>query len=288
MSTQYREVKRKANVGERIRIVRPMHALGYGRDDEGEVKYANSGGVRALMDGKSETSGIWHEEYVVLEPVAQETLDFPEELTQSLAQFLRENAAAIRKYLDNIDPPVNGAHVSETAALTRAEVIAKALADVAELERIGRTASADLPKGTPFQHRFYNVEFHVNREKRAVTALIRTGATPSARKPNAKATAKTAPGDVFHAEIGKAIALRRALGLTVPDEYANAPKPDEPRVGAKVRGLWSGMGATVERIESDDPSPYRGHYVDGARLQVPAEHIEIIDDTDVDYEGSAA
>lgn len=294
MSIQYREVKRKADVGERIRIVNTGDSR-YKIGDEFVVER-----VRPLCAFVKHPQGccdgcasVFDSEYVVLEPIAQQTLDFPEELTQSLALFVRENAAAIRKYLDEIAPVAQP--VTETKPLSRAEekpdratVIAKAKADVAELERIGGISSADLPKGTPFNDRFYNVEFRVNREKRAVTALVRTGVVPSSRKPDAKATAKCAPGDVFHAEIGKAIALRRALGLTVPDEYVNAPKPDEPRVGAKVRKLTGSNIGTIMTLEQRTPWNDGAHYGDYAFTTVEggwvgSKQYEVIDDTDVDY-----
>ena len=51
----------------------------------------------------------------------------------------------------------------------------------------------------------------------------------------ARGIAKAAPDDCFNVHIGKAIALHRALGLEVPDEYLNAPQPTEVRVGDAVR-----------------------------------------------------
>ncbi|MCA0117385.1 hypothetical protein LCD32_00040, partial [Bacillus sp. RSS_NA_20] len=45
---------------------------------------------------------------------------------------------------------------------------------------------------------------------------------------------KCAPNDCFNAHIGKAIALRRALGLEVPSEYLNVPQPTDVRVGDVV------------------------------------------------------
>jgi hypothetical protein len=72
----------------------------------------------------------------------------------------------------------------------------------------------------------YYVDFVVNREKRTIVALIRD---PLTDEVFARGIAKCAPGDVFNAHIGRAIALRRALGLPVPDEYLNAPQPTEVR-----------------------------------------------------------
>ena len=284
--TQYREVKRKANVGERIRIVDKKDRR-YENGDEFIVKDASDFGVfvphpRGSFGG---CAGVFHSEYAVLEPI--EAANLPELLTQ----FLRENAAAVRKFLDEIAPDAPAtAEVPQPKPLTRADIIAKAKADVAELLRIGQDIDARLPAGTPFCSTFFIAEFHVNREKRVVTALVSSTDHHGviAERNEAKAIAKCAPGDVFHAEIGKAIALRKALGLPMPDVYTNAPQPDEPRVGAKVCGKLSGMEAVVERIERQKPNPYRGHYVCGGILIVPASQIDILDDTDVDYSAAGA
>lgn len=74
-------------------------------------------------------------------------------------------------------------------------------------------------------------DFIVNREKRTVVVLLRGVGSGVIR---AKGIAKCAPGDCFNVWIGKAIALRRALGLEVPTEYLNAPQPTEVRVGDVV------------------------------------------------------
>ena len=57
----------------------------------------------------------------------------------------------------------------------------------------------------------------------------------------ARGIAKCAPNDCFNVHIGKAIALRRALGLEVPAEYLNAPQPTEVRVGDVVE-TYLGIG----------------------------------------------
>ncbi len=76
-------------------------------------------------------------------------------------------------------------------------------------------------------------EFVVNKKKRTIVALLKymhiDGLVPF------KGIAKCAPEDCFNAHIGKAIALRRALDLEVPDEYINAPQPTEVQVGDNVR-----------------------------------------------------
>ncbi|MGW7760449.1 hypothetical protein ACWGRE_07375 [Bacillus velezensis] len=79
-------------------------------------------------------------------------------------------------------------------------------------------------------------EFIVNCEKRTVVTILRWIADGQIV---ARGIAKAAPSDCFNVHIGRAIALRRALGLTVPDEYLNAPQPTEVRVGDVVRGKYA-------------------------------------------------
>lgn len=76
-----------------------------------------------------------------------------------------------------------------------------------------------------------NVEFVINKKKRTVVALLKSVGRGTVES---KGIAKAAPDDCFNEHIGKAIALHRALGLEVPDEYLNAPQPTEVRVGDVV------------------------------------------------------
>lgn len=286
MSQKFREVKRKANVGERIKIVNPKCAVGYGLGDEGAVIETTRSGVLANFHGGRD--GVWHNEYVVLEPIEDE------ELSELFAQFIRDNAGTVRKFLDSIENSEESATTIEVEKpepnpLTRAEVIAKAKADAVELERIGADVTARLPEYSRFSSNFYRVEFHVNRSKRAVTALIKSIADGEIQ---AKAVAKASPDDVFNADIGKAIALRRALGLTVPDKYINAPQPDEPRVGAVVQAFIDDgtkldpvIVRKTTRKENGILLLYRSTL---SSIHVPFEPHKtgdyITDDTDVNYE----
>src|SRR5699024_10212129 len=74
--------------------------------------------------------------------------------------------------------------------------------------------------------------FVVNKGKRTVVALMRGELSDTVYS---RGIAKCAPGDCFNVHIGKAIALRRALDLEVPDEYLNAPQPTEVREGDFVK-----------------------------------------------------
>lgn len=73
-----------------------------------------------------------------------------------------------------------------------------------------------------------DAEYIENVEKRTVVALLKGINTGTLY---ARGIAKCAPSDCFNVHIGKAIALRRALGLDVPDEYLFAPQPTDVRVG---------------------------------------------------------
>ncbi|WP_178023048.1 hypothetical protein [uncultured Paenibacillus sp.] len=289
MTTIYREVKRKANVGERIRVV-DKRDWRYENGDEFVVVRSERTGVfvehpQGRCNG---CAGVFHSEYVVLEPIAKQTpappqqLDFPE----ALVLFMRENAAAVRKYLDEIAP--EKAPVTQSKPLTRADVIAKAKADVAELTEKMRSTVRQQFGNYAFKNMHLRPEFHVNRATRAVTALVRKDGAAMGYADGEvveKSTAKAAPGDVFHAEIGKAIALRRALGLPVPDEYINAPQPDEPRVGMTVRVSYD-MTHPIRTIERKHATIKNGWWFTNG-FWASTSRFTVIDDTDVDYKEAA-
>ncbi|WP_366597641.1 hypothetical protein AB0R79_18090 [Bacillus velezensis] len=118
--------------------------------------------------------------------------------------------------------------IKDRAQARRDEIVEQAKADVEELSNYGDGVRCET--GT-VSFATCNVEFVVKRGKRTVVALlkgVRTG------KVYAKGIAKAASDDCFNVHLGKAIALRRALGLAVPDEYLNAPQPSEVRVGDVV------------------------------------------------------
>lgn len=94
----------------------------------------------------------------------------------------------------------------------------------------------------PMRYRYNYVNFVVNKEKRTVVALLKVLAGSKTAK---RGIAKCAPNDCFNSHIGKAIALRRALGLPVPDEYLNAPQPTEVRVGDIVDWGWKKLSYKI-------------------------------------------
>lgn len=140
-------------------------------------------------------------------------------------------------YEDNVNPPTiddlmrMGSEV-ESPQERRDSIIERAKDDLTLL----------IPDDRIFEGKYYevngmricDVDFVVNKEKRTVVALMRGYETG---KIYSKGIAKCAPGDCFNVHIGKAIALRRALGEEVPDEYLNAPQPTEVRVGDLVKNF---------------------------------------------------
>ncbi|MBE1868691.1 hypothetical protein ACMX8W_10785 [Bacillus subtilis] len=117
----------------------------------------------------------------------------------------------------------------KTAQARRDEIVEQAKMDVEKLSNYGAGVRYETDV---FTKATCNVEFVANRDKRTVVALVKGVRTGNVY---AKGIAKAAPDDCFNVHIGKAIALRRALGLAVPDEYLNAPQPTEVRVGDIVQ-----------------------------------------------------
>ncbi|MBX6360511.1 MAG: hypothetical protein IRZ03_10590 [Acidobacterium ailaaui] len=120
------------------------------------------------------------------------------------------------------------------------------------------------------------LEFVVNREKRTVVALIkgrRSGRVYS------RGVAKCHPDDCFNVHLGKIIALYKALGLKVTDEYLNAPQPTEVRVGDVVYFEYSAFFKEARVTDKLFPS-----ITNEIKLDVAAEYISqgiarIIDDS---------
>ncbi|OJT65464.1 hypothetical protein BFP49_09465 [Bacillus licheniformis] len=143
----------------------------------------------------------------------------------------------------------------------RDEIVEQAKADVSDL--INRDIGHD--------H-----EFIVNTEKRTVVVLRKLrGCTNIVRR----GIAKAAPDDCFNVHIGEAIALHRALGLEVPDEYLNAPQPTEVRVGDVV--LVDSM-KNIQELKVVDDGEYIGTGEYKAALTsiaVTKNLIRIIDDS---------
>ena len=126
----------------------------------------------------------------------------------------------------------------EPIAQTREEIVNEAITDVAELlgrnhpqckVKLGAWFVAD--NGIVKNH---DVEFLVYKTKRIVVANI--SYLYAGENPLSTGIARCAPSDVFNEHVGKAIALRRALGLPVPTKYyeVGGMMPEGKQVGDVV------------------------------------------------------
>ncbi|MEC1940339.1 hypothetical protein [Bacillus velezensis] len=135
------------------------------------------------------------------------------DLLTECAEKLREQAQSHKEKIERGYPECKSA--PKSAQARRDEIVEQAKADVERL------------KENNIRLRTFNISLEVNRKDRSVEAI--------AKRPKSNRAfygiAKAAPSDCFNVHIGKAIAIRRALGLAVPDEYLNAPQPTEVRVG---------------------------------------------------------
>lgn len=219
LQREYREVRRKANVGEKVRIVKAAY-------DQFTTKI-----IDMLTSLSTKVTELEREVQTLKE--RQITVNMPE-ITVNTPVTTEEIAERVQKALE----PLIGRPLAKTEdkpkQLTRSDVVAKAQADIIWLQAVTEN-------GRPVYRlpiaRLCTAEFIVNREKRTVVVLLRREIRKS--EVVSKGIAKCAPEDVFNADIGKAIALRRALGLTVPSEYTDAPKPEGVAVGDVVSN-WEG------------------------------------------------
>ncbi|RCX22923.1 hypothetical protein DFP94_101512 [Fontibacillus phaseoli] len=322
---RFRIVDRKAAVGDRVLVPRDCGRF-YKAGNVARVRYAyDDGAVSADFSGNSYVynGGVWHVGgdigYRVLEPVKSEedvapmplsTRPAPEQAAENIASLqaqisaLESRVAALEKEQYNtpkltVIPPQKS---PKTPQQIRDELVERAKADVKALSETplvpienscGRIGFWPYVEGGGESYMPIDfVEFHVNREKRTVVALIRSDESGVWLR----GRSICAPNDVFNAHIGRAIALRRALGLEVPAEYLSVPAPMEVRVGDIVKATGSGAylpgttGVCVS-LDAEDGGLLYAHRHDGRRdgnTWAFEEDVSIIDDTREGAELSAS
>lgn len=265
---RYTEEKRKARVGEKVLYVwKKEPAQVYtvtGTREDGHVDVED--------EYDDDACGLTYAAYHVLTPIDEPKAAEPTVINLALTVNVQPGvdvaqavADAVKVEMAKFGAPKVGVHVGyktqaperpelpKSAQQVRDEIVERAKADVAEL--IAKSTFI-YREDEWFNPNADEVTYVVNREKRAVVALI---SRKYSRKVWAVGIAKCAPGDVFNSHIGRAIALRRALGLDVPTEYTNAPQPTEARVGDVVKTkveLGGGWTATLtKRAPEHDDSP---------------------------------
>lgn len=233
--TQYKTEKRKPRFGERILITNAILDDALYHDGEVyDVKQTVPEGVFTynnilIHDEEYEVIVGQHPQLPNLDEMGYDELIA---LSEAVMKALR-----IRSYKNGYQQGCFDAEIEapKTDQQKRDNIVAQAKEDVRVLyykDYVGAT------------------DFIVNAEKRTVVALRKSKSYGHIKN---KGIAKCAPDDCFNVHIGKAIALRRALGLEVPTEYLNVPQPTEVRAGDVVETVYlSGETSrfTVERVEN--------------------------------------
>ncbi|MEK4789447.1 hypothetical protein [Bacillus sp. FSL K6-2971] len=217
----YKTEKRKANVGEHI-LITDVNVMETRYENGAVLRVGSLRGDDAVHDDIGRL--IYHEEYEVIigehPPIPNlDEMDYDElvSLSEDVMKTLRTRSYKLGYDQGRFDADIEAAHGTHEKSdqQKRDEIIEKAKEDVETLKMRNRLSKA------------FNIEISVNAENRSVEV---TAKVPNSRKAF-YGIAKCAPVDCFNAHIGKAIALRRALGLEVPAEFLNVPQPTEVRVG---------------------------------------------------------
>jgi hypothetical protein len=199
-----------------------------------------------------------------------------ERCVMGIIETLQAEIQALKDRVERLESKWAQEEVEEaTRQLTRDDIIEMAKRDVAEL-------SWEDGDGRYYVVRVFkcNVEFVINRKKRTVVALLKWRANGRVL---ARGIAKCHPDDCFNAAIGRAIALRRVLGIEVPDEYLNAPQPTEVRVGDIIQ--WEHVDCDYQVISLENKFPnVIGINRDGSRFEACGGNfyhhgMKIIDDS---------
>jgi len=262
----YKTEKRKAEVGERILITNADYELSdYQNGDVFTV--SNSGTTGVELDCGMR---LQHHEYVVFVGEHAPAPTLYEMNYDELVALVEDamKALRIRSYKNGydqgrFDAEIKVAHgtYEKPDQQKRDEIVAQAKEDVEDLV---------------IKHFFVTkADFIVNAAKRTVVALRKSLIDSRIIH---RGIAKCSPNDCFNAHIGKAIALRRALGREVPSEYLNVPQPTDVRVGDVNRGVYTGETTTYEETVGEiDDGKYK--YIGGGFDYIEDTDLVIIDDS---------
>jgi len=136
----------------------------------------------------------------------------------------------------------------------------------------------------------HDLQFVINEEKRTVVALIHHYDRGKRIGIRARGIAKCMPDEVFNADIGKAIALARALEIEVPQVFLQAVQPDEYVKGHAVYSFdTSGKRFDYPKItDVTEDRIWEGSFFcykdSGDRYGLPCVNPVITDDTNAIYE----
>lgn len=222
--------------------------------------------VKVLAKGKH---GTWNDILYVVQSEEGECFMFGEdglEISQSVIEQMQAEIAELKarvgvleyECLTAEEYKIKAPEQAKSPQQIRDEVVEKAKRDVAELSTSGMSVRVKSTSKQGYSYiDNYGIEFVVNSDKRTVVALLHGNFSKLIR---IKGIAKCTPGDCFNAHLGKAIALRRAMGLEVPSEYMNAPQPTEVRVGDVVTGGREGYYSADKRFTITSETEFRSGF----------------------------
>lgn len=277
-------------VGDKVRIINKAGISGrYSSFKNGDIIEIIDAGVGGIIAENScgKTIGIFPEEYATIELVSDNlTQNQRISALESQVAELQAELSDVKKVVEALNKTqgktytvgVDFAKPTLTPNQKRKAIIDEAKAFVEEnLAKNHRNAASDgvwfISEGGQYSITD-KAEFIVNSEKRVVVALIKGVRSNSVYT---KAIAKCAPDDVFNANIGKAIALGRALGLDVA-RFEQAVKPTEYEVGQTVHSPRDNRSFKVVSEFSFNADVLSVNY---CRQMTPG--LAIIDDTEAQY-----
>lgn len=234
MMTKYQTEKRKANVGERILIT----------DAEWGQRYYKNGSIATVSDKKAWVSSILYVnewEHSVHEEEYEVIVEQPKQTKNARITALETQVAALEAKVEALEK----VQKYPLTARFDAETNAKADAILAEIKRKATPQTPNeqradvIKRAKAFVSDWESkcgrkISYVVNAEKRTVVALKHRMFFGIEGGVFGRGIAKCDPEDVFNADIGKAIALARALGVEVLDEFVKAVQPTEVVVGHKL------------------------------------------------------
>lgn len=242
--------KRNAQIGEKVLITNPREGSAGVAGEVFTVSRAHDGQID--VEEIRETINHWAfkpEEYEVLTEEESRTVDA---------------VKAMVNVLQSLD--------TKSANQQRAETIQRAREFVKDKFFEGYNGVGFVVHGCSGHNK---VEFIVNKGKRTVVALLKFA---YAKGVPSRGIAKCMLDEVFNADIGKAIALARALEIEIPQEFLNAVQPSEKVVGMIVDVSF---GQTRELVDDDNS------VILGEKCHIKSDNAKwstIIDDTNAIYE----
>ena len=274
----------KFKVGDKVKVVDETSGwAGVSKGDEGVIDRINTDGSYEAKIPTFSENFTWSGEEKCFElistkPTKNQRITTLEQTVADLQAEVEALKAAQGKYVLGVDFAKESPKLS--ANEQRKAIIAEAKAFVEKYTPIVRIDKTPLSSACGD----VKITLNVNAEKRTVACIAHYAHVTSS--PVKRAIAKCAPDDVFNVDIGKAIALGRALGLDV-SKFEQAVKPSIA-IGQTFRvthkGAITGKVAKVTGMRPYFDGQFGkafNHTNDSGWLG--EEQVDIINDTEAQY-----